>query len=196
MSRRILPALGVIAATLAVARREEPSSLDAGATRVLSADRGAVIDRVAGAATDVGSVFGMTGLAGILAVGGERRLALRTYAAGSIAWAVAQGTKELVDRRRPYEIGSAERLVSVPAGSSWPSGHASVAAAMAATLAPSLTPAGRMGAAGVAAMVAGTRLMVGVHHLTDVAAGAAIGVVAADVARIIERATTQQSRLG
>ncbi len=194
--RRAVSALGVIAATFAVARREHPGSLDTAATRLLASDRGATVDRIAGAATDVGSIFGMSGLAAVLAVGGERRLAAQTFAAGSVAWAVAQSTKELVDRRRPYELGTAERLVSIPAGSSWPSGHAAVAAAMAATIAPSRTPIGRAGAASVAGMVAVTRLMVGVHHITDVVAGAAIGVVAADVVRLAEQSAGRRSARG
>ena len=116
----------------------------------------------------------------MLAAGGERRLALRTAVAGGVAWATAQVTKDLLDRERPYELGTAELLIEVPHGSSWPSGHAAVAGAMAATAAPALSRSGAVGAAAVAVGVALSRLHVGAHHATDTIAGLALGVLSAE----------------
>jgi undecaprenyl-diphosphatase len=137
-------------------------------------------------------VFGLTGCSVVLAAGGETGLGLRTAAAGSLAWFAAQVTKDVVDRRRPYELGTAELLVSVPHGSSWPSGHAAVAGAMADTLAHELPRAGGIAAWLVAVGVAASRLHVGVHHATDTIAGLAMGALAGEATRVAADAITSR----
>ena len=139
-----------------------------------------MLDRVSGAVTDAGSLYGLAATTAVLAASGRRRPAARAAIAGCVAWAVAQWAKNLLDRERPYELGIADRLVHPPAGSSWPSGHAAVAASLATALAPDLTPAGRVALVGVAGVVAATRVQLGVHHPTDVVAGAALGALVAD----------------
>jgi undecaprenyl-diphosphatase len=136
-------------------------------------------DTTVAVATDLGSVYGLVGTSASLALMGRRRHAARVLAAGGIAWTLAQATKPLLARERPYEADGAERLVAEPAGSSWPSGHAAVAAAMTSALWPDLTRSGRLVAATLTAGVAASRLYVGVHHLTDVIGGIGLGIVSA-----------------
>jgi membrane-associated phospholipid phosphatase len=140
-------------------------------------------DRVVSIATDLGSVYGLAGVSAALAGSGRPRLGAQVGVAGLVAWTAAQCAKPLLYRQRPYEMGTAARLVSPPAGSSWPSGHAAVAAAMTATVLPQLPRGGRIGAVVVTAAVGVSRLRVGVHHLTDVIAGFGVGVVSAVATR-------------
>src|SRR5215218_1383082 len=87
--------------------------------------------------------------------------------------------KNLADRVRPEVNPIAETL-----GPSFPSGHSSWAAAFFATAALLLSrgrgPAARAAlagaAAGLAVMVAGSRVLLGVHWLSDVIAGLALGL--------------------
>lgn len=186
--RRVLrrvAAVGAIASTVAVARRAAPPTLDQRLTAALARSRGSAVDHAVSAYTDIGSVYGLLGCSAALAAGGEVRLGLRTAITGSVAWVVAQLTKDLVDRERPYELGSAELLIEVPHGSSWPSGHSAVAGAMATTIGRQLGTGGRVGAAALAVGVAASRLHVGAHHATDTIAGLALGALAAEGTEVV-----------
>lgn len=180
-TRRRAVALGIVAATAVVARAADPPGIDARLGAALSRSRGRLADRVSGAVTDAGSLYGLVGTATVLLAAGRRRTAARVGVAGGAAWVVSQGAKELVRRSRPYELGIAERLVHPPAGSSWPSGHAAVAAALASAAAADLRPVGRVAMVAVASTVAATRVQLGVHHPSDVVAGAALGAFVADL---------------
>lgn len=182
---RRIGAVGAIASTVAAARSAAPPNLDQRLTAALATSRGSAVDHAVGAYTDIGSVYGLLGCSAVLAAGGEPRLGLRTAITGSVAWVVAQVTKDLVDRERPYELGTAELLIEVPHGSSWPSGHSAVAGAMALTIGRRLRPAGKVGAALVAAGVAASRLHVGAHHATDTIAGLALGVLSAEATELL-----------
>ncbi len=144
-------------------------------------------DRVLVVATDLGSSFGLTGVTAALALLGRRTAAVEVGAAGAAAWLLAQGAKPALGRARPYELGTANRLVSPPAGSSWPSGHAAVGAAMATAIAT--VADGRVAGAAAAGAVAigASRIAVGVHHLSDVVAGFGLGVLAAAGAGAVTR---------
>jgi membrane-associated phospholipid phosphatase len=93
-------------------------------------------------------------------------------------FAVSNGIKEIVERARP----DISQLTGF-AGSSFPSGHASAAAATFAVVALLVgrrrSRSARAVIAGVAVavavIVAGTRVLLGVHWLTDVLAGLAVG---------------------
>ena len=140
-----------------------------------------------GVATDLGSSFAVAGAAATLAALGRRERAVDVAVAGGMAWAAAQAAKPLLDRPRPYESDGAARLVAVPAGSSWPSGHAAVASAMAVTLSEDARwPAPRLLGA-MATFVAASRVHVGVHHPSDVVAGWGLGVLTANAWRLVRR---------
>lgn len=149
------------------------------------------MDRAMAHLTDLGSVYGVTGAAVGLGLSGRPRLGADLAAAGAVAWGAAQGLKPLLDRPRPYETGT-PRLVAIPAGTSWPSGHSAVIAAMATVVVdaageskrPRLT---RMVGYGTAIFVGGSRLHVGVHHPTDVIAGFGIGVLSSRLVHRLRR---------
>jgi undecaprenyl-diphosphatase len=93
--------------------------------------------------------------------------------------------KAAVDRPRPPldDPGHLHALVALPASGSFPSGHATTAFAAAAALAV-LVPRLRWPALALAALVAFSRVYLGVHFVLDVAVGALLGLaVGAAVAR-------------
>jgi membrane-associated phospholipid phosphatase len=161
------------------ARSERGQAIEARLGAALLRPRGGRFDRVVAAGTDLGSVYGAAGVATALAFAGRGALARDVSGAALAAWTGAQVTKPLLGRPRPYELDRAARLVAVPAGSSWPSGHAALAAAMASAVAPALPRRARLGVATTVGLVGLSRAYVGVHHPTDVVGGIGLGVLAA-----------------
>lgn len=107
--------------------------------------------------------------------GGEReaiRLSASLLAESAL---INLGVKSLFRRKRPAWEQHRPRGLRKPQSSSFPSGHAT-----SGFLAASLLSAGRPRSKpfwySVAAIVAGSRVHVRIHHLSDVAAGAVIGV--------------------
>ena len=124
-----------------------------------------------------------TGLA--LRRGATRKAAAR----GVLAIALASGSanavcKPLLPRRRPAaaELPAYQTLASPPTSSSFPSGHAASAAAF-ATAVGLESPRLGLALAPLAAAVGYSRVHVGVHWTSDVAAGAALGVGVAALTR-------------
>lgn len=178
-SLRGLVGAGLVAGSYLAVRDGRLAALDAAVGAALTSPRPRRYDPVVAVATDLGSSFGLAGVAGVLGVTGRRRAAVQVAVAGGLAWGMAQGVKPALGRARPYELGTALRLVSTPAGSSWPSGHAAVAAAMAAGLLEADAPRAAAVMAGLAGGVGASRVAVGVHHASDVVAGIGVGLLAA-----------------
>ncbi|MEX2324624.1 MAG: phosphatase PAP2 family protein [Nitriliruptoraceae bacterium] len=172
---RLAVAATVVTASFAAVRRDLAAPVDEAARDWVASTRTPPGDRFIAAATDIGSVYGMAGAASALTAAGKPRVAVDVLVSGTAAWTAAQAVKPAMERLRPYELGMADRLVERPAGSSWPSGHAAVAAAIAAVLAPRVRRGGQFAVTATAAAVGISRLYVGVHHLTDVVAGWGIG---------------------
>ena len=98
-------------------------------------------------------------------------------ALGIESLAVNQGIKRLFRRTRPTESGDDRFTVRTPSTSSFPSGHAS-SAVFAAILLVSFTGAPLAWIwILLAVAVAMSRVMVRIHHFTDIAAGAVTGAV-------------------
>ena len=189
-ARRVLPTALAAAAVLGsyvAVRTDAADRLDGHIETVLARPSPRRGDVPLAAATDLGSSFGLAGVAVSLAATGHRRLAAEVAAAGGAAWVLAQAVKPALGRSRPYQRGTAPRLVSPPAGSSWPSGHAAVAAAAATVFACSVGRRAGWWAAAGAGAVGASRVAVGVHHSSDVVAGWGVGVVAAEAAAGAQR---------
>jgi undecaprenyl-diphosphatase len=106
---------------------------------------------------------------------------LRGAAAFGAESVLVNGLVKLAFRRhRPESTGPRPLPLRIPRTSSFPSGHAS-AAFFAAALLRDGAPAPLVYLA--AATVASSRLHVGMHHASDVVAGAMIGAALGEVAR-------------
>jgi membrane-associated phospholipid phosphatase len=110
----------------------------------------------------------------------RRRVLPHAALSGVVATVVAAGLttalKDLVDRVRPALANPAiEALVTTPDSPSFPSGHAATAFA-AATAVGAFCPRFRWPLFGLAAVVALSRIYLGVHYMLDVLAGAALGI--------------------
>jgi undecaprenyl-diphosphatase len=135
--------------------------------------------------------------AGLAAFGGRpgRKSAGQGIIAIAIAAAVANGpAKLLVRRRRPFRR-SRPTLIRMPRSTSFPSGHSAAGFAFATgasdelpALAPVLVP--------LAGAVAYSRVYVGVHYPSDVAAGAAIGIGSGLLATRLPRWVRHRRGLG
>lgn len=178
---RIVASLGAISASYVAVRTDRAEGFDHAVASVLRRPLGPTVDTIVGAATDLGSVYGLTGVAAVLAVTGRRQAAVDVFGAGSVAWIVAQGVKPVLDRPRPYMQAEAERLVAPPAGTSWPSGHAAVASAIGTAVSDHGGRGATATGVGLVGFVAASRIYVGVHHATDPVAGWGIGVVSATI---------------
>ena len=104
----------------------------------------------------------------------HRRRALRRSVVLGVEQALVNGgVKQLVDRARPETVTDHPHALRRPVTSSFPSGHAS-AGACAATL---LTADLGLGFVWypLAALIAWSRVHVGVHHASDLIGGAVVG---------------------
>jgi len=137
-----------------------------------------------------GAVWLALGL--VLAAWRRRPLVFLLVAAADLAAdAVASLLKLAIPRERPPHVYlHPAPLVTDPHSHSFPSGHAATSFACATMLAW-LYPRGAVGFYVLAAAIAFSRVYVGVHWPTDVAAGAAVGVL---VALLIARAIRMRGR--
>ena len=106
---------------------------------------------------------------------GRRGLFVATVVAVAVAELVARGLQAGIGRERPpLQTPDPAPLVHVPHTGSLPSGHAAPSFAAAAVLALAVP---RLAAPAVvlAAAIAWSRLVVGVHYPLDAVAGAALG---------------------
>jgi membrane-associated phospholipid phosphatase len=111
-----------------------------------------------------------------------RNRRLLPLVAGTAALSFAQASwmnavlKALVDRSRPPEEIGLEALGRIPTSASFPSGHAMSAFAVASAIAV-LSPRLRWPVLAVAAVIAFSRVYLGVHFWLDVLVGAVLGIV-------------------
>jgi undecaprenyl-diphosphatase len=147
--------------------------------RIVSALRACGTDpRVAGAARALSwagehaALWLAAGLAGAAVDRGRRGAWLRGTALTAGAHLASMGVKRIVRRPRPAHV---DPLVRTAGRHSFPSSHATSSAAAAVAFGALGVPV----AGPLAAAVCVSRLVVGVHYPSDVAAGAALGALTA-----------------
>ena len=111
--------------------------------------------------------------------GGRRREWVRATACVGGAYLLSTSIKMAIARRRPV-VEDLPHLMMTPTGLSFPSSH-STSSFAAARAFGGLLPSGPL--YGAAAAMAFSRLYLGVHYPSDVAAGAALGAVIGSVGR-------------
>jgi len=138
-----------------------------------------------GAVTHAGGARVTVGV-GVALLALDPRLGLAALLANAASHAVVQVLKRVVARPRPCDPdGRALALVHLPDPFSFPSGHAAAATAVAATL-TLREPTLGFALVPLAVAVAASRVALRVHYVTDVVAGAALGLGAAvGVTRIL-----------
>lgn len=171
------------AAALGIAAKDRLAEPDEQARKLIHGRRVGVFDTVMPAVTDLGSVYAIAGSAAVLWIFKRNRMARDVAGAGALAWAASQGAKRFYRRERPYEVGDVELSVRKPAGSSYPSGHPAVAAAIERVLAPDVREPARAVLGKVPRVVAFSRIYVGAHYPTDVIGGLLLGRAVGDLWR-------------
>jgi membrane-associated phospholipid phosphatase len=126
-----------------------------------------------------GALWLALGAAGAMVDGANRPRWARATAAVAVAYACSTSIKLVVGRRRPA-VEDLPHLMATPTGLSFPSSHASSSFAAARAyggLLPSLP------LYGTAAAMALSRVYLGVHYPSDIAAGAGVGTAIGSLGR-------------
>ena len=124
----------------------------------------------------------VAGTVGAFIVGDAQvqRCVLRVFLAMLTAWLLARLGQHLFQLQRPFTVGLGTMWLAHAGSAGFPSTHASVAFAFGGVAAVSTQRwALSVAALAIAALVAWSRVCLGLHFPTDVLAGAAVGGVSA-----------------
>jgi undecaprenyl-diphosphatase len=133
-----------------------------------------------GAAVTIGAGLALVAI-------GDRPTGLAALLANLLSHVPVQLLKRVVQRPRPCDAnGRPLALVDLPDPFSFPSGHAAAATAVAASVAIAHPAAGAL-LLPLAALVAASRVTLRVHHVSDVVAGAGLGIAGAIAAAALLR---------
>lgn len=126
-----------------------------------------------------GALWGVIAAVAFLVTGFQPANLLVPWGAIALSWTLAEGSKHLFGRRRPFiHDTSIAPLIKTPSSSSFPSGHSATAGAGALSLSviyPALALV--LVPAGLLTML--SRIYLGVHYPFDVLVGALIGLATA-----------------
>jgi membrane-associated phospholipid phosphatase len=126
-----------------------------------------------------GAVWLALGAVGAVADGGRRRRWLRATGCVGAAYLISTSIKLAIGRKRPV-VEDLPHLMATPTGLSFPSSHSTSSFAAARAYGKLLPSAPLYCAASAMAL---SRLYLGVHYPSDVAAGAALGTVLGSAGR-------------
>jgi undecaprenyl-diphosphatase len=135
--------------------------------------------------THLGGARATLGAGLVLLVTDDARVGAAVLLANAASHLVVQALKRLVARARPCDpSGAPLALVTLPDPFSFPSGHAAAATAVAATVSYAHPEAALLALPLVTAVCA-SRVRLRVHHVSDVLAGALLGLGGALLAILV-----------
>lgn len=132
---------------------------------------------------DMSLLWHIAGVGGGLRRGGDLAYAVRISAVQGLEAALVNGPVKSLFRRNRPPTRTDLRQVRRPRTSSFPSGHASAAGCAVVMLWEGAGLTERAVWLAIGSATAASRVYVGVHHTTDVVAGAAIGALLGGLAR-------------
>ncbi|WP_328401563.1 lysylphosphatidylglycerol synthase domain-containing protein [Nocardia sp. NBC_00403] len=168
--------LGLVALTISAlaARHTEVPQLEVDLFRVIN-DLPSWVAPVLWVIMQLGTIGAVGVAAGAALVARRFRMARDIAAAGVLSYLLAIEVKTLIGRARPDVLLNELNLRTHQGGLGFVSGHAAVAAAMAAAASPWLPRPWRRAVWALAGAVALSRVFVGAHFVLDVFGGAALG---------------------
>ncbi len=133
--------------------------------------------------------YGTVPLAAAVALARRRpQVALAIAGAGTAAWVLAKAAKPIVDRGRPASLVDDVSLRGAEEGDlGFPSGHATVSAALTVVTWPYASDPQRATLAVLAGFVPLARMYVGAHLPLDVVGGSALGVAIGSAVSLVIR---------
>ena len=181
MSRRAAVAqlalgAGILGVTTVRARRPEPSQLELDCFEVVNTLPDGLSAPI-WPVMQLGALAAVPAVAGAVWWRGDHRRAVHLLLAGGTTWVLAKGVKRLVGRGRPAAVVTAARIRGLEqSGDGFISGHAAIAAALAAGARPVVPGWGPVLGA-LAGTVGLARIYVGAHLPLDVLGGIGTGLV-------------------